>query len=403
MMSRTLCNTGKVAVAHQAKRRVLVVVTHPLGGIRTYLLNNLRFLREQGYVFTFMGPSGEAFRAFREVDIRGWPDAEFVEIRNFGSLTSVASTVARTIKIGNVALIHSQGLRAGFACALATHVRYVPHVITLHDTINPVNRIAGRMAWLKKRFVGSVTRRVDVIVAVSHDCAASYREYLASWKKANVQVIPNGVDVGALLTDSDQISQASQQPDSVPLNGSPCVAGFFGRFMPEKGFLQLLDALRILATNGFAESIRVLATKDPHGYRREYMKAVEEDSTLSQMIRFTDPVPHIGTLLQQIDILVMPSLWEACPLLPMEAMCMGVPVVGSDAIGLREVLRDTPSFMPKAGDAAELALAIQHAMDSSVKQRAADFAQIARKRFDNRYAADRLQQLYGSLIAASRS
>ena len=44
-----------------------------------------------------------------------------------------------------------------------------------------------------------------------------------------------------------------------------------------------------------------------------------------------------------VDVVVMPSLWEACPLLPMEVLVAGVPVIGTDCVGMREVLLDTPA------------------------------------------------------------
>ena len=53
-------------------------------------------------------------------------------------------------------------------------------------------------------------------------------------------------------------------------------------------------------------------------------------------------------------LLAVPSLWEALPLLPMEAMVAGVPVLGTDCIGLREVLRDTPSRVVRAGEVGAL-------------------------------------------------
>jgi glycosyltransferase involved in cell wall biosynthesis len=132
-------------------------------------------------------------------------------------------------------------------------------------------------------------------------------------------------------------------------------------------------------------------------YRGESMREVQQDDVLSRMVRFIEPVSDIATVLPQVDVLVMPSLWEACPLLPMEAMVLGSPVVGSDAIGLREVLRNTPSLAPAAGDARELASTIQEAMGPRSRQQAQAYASAARTRFDITQSAQSLLSLFDEL------
>lgn len=171
--------------------------------------------------------------------------------------------------------------------------------------------------------------------------------------------------------------------------------------MPEKGFVVLLDALRHLAHEGLRDRLRLIATRDPQGYRGEYMKLVREDAVLSRMVQFIDPVPNIGPLLKQMDVLVFPSLWEACPILPMEAMVLGIPVVGTNALGLREVLRGTPSFVPDAGDPNALAQAIVQSISSSSKATAQAFVPAARKRFDIQRSVTELKAIYRSISLGS--
>jgi glycosyltransferase involved in cell wall biosynthesis len=93
----------------------------------------------------------------------------------------------------------------------------------------------------------------------------------------------------------------------------------------------------------------------------------------------------------------MPSLWEACPLLPMEAMCAGVPVLGSDCIGLNEVLAGSPSCIVPAGDEAALAAAIRQASYAPWKDRAAQYAPLAQRRFDVQARAHDLAALFDQL------
>jgi glycosyltransferase involved in cell wall biosynthesis len=94
-----------------------------------------------------------------------------------------------------------------------------------------------------------------------------------------------------------------------------------------------------------------------------------------------------------LDVVAIPSLWEACPLLPMEAMMVGTPVIGTNCLGLREVLEGTPSTVVPLGDARALEGAIVQHLDGSHKAAAAAYAAHARQRFDVDAAAASLGEL----------
>jgi glycosyltransferase involved in cell wall biosynthesis len=375
------------------------VASNPLGGIRSYLLNNGPYLMDAGYCFTFLSPKGEAFAAFKS-DTQFWPRVEWLDVPVRNRRFVLWPSVRRALRTKRFSLIHSQGLRAGVEVAFADLIARVPHVITLHDVIVPQNDVPGRMKWLKKRITGFLTSRADVILPVSHDCAENHLRHFPAWKRGccRVDAILNGVDVDRLKRVAKSVDRNAMRRE-LGFDDQVTILGFFGRFMPQKGFFVLLDALRELARRGFADRVRLVATKDPYGYRAEYMRKVERDDLLKRMVRFIEPVPDIATLLPQIDVLIMPSLWEACPLLPMEAMVLGIPVVGSDAIGLREVLQDTPSIAPPSGDAAALAEALIQTVTFPCVEAARRFVLAAQNRFDVCLAGSALVGLYQSLTS----
>jgi glycosyltransferase involved in cell wall biosynthesis len=379
-------------------RRVLVVVNHPLGGIRTYLLNNLPHIAKAGYAFTFLAPANDAFEEFK-IDVRDWPGVEFVNVPVRNRKYSLCRAVWRELKSRRFNLIHSQGLRAGSEAGLANARFRIPHIMTLHDVIVPQNDIPGRLKGLKRFATEQITRRIDVIVPVSNDCAGNHLRHFRCWQRGpcRIEVIPNGVDLIPLLAHSDMTDAVPALRDQIGIGRDIVLAGFFGRFMPQKGFTVLLDALKLLAARGHQGKILLVATDDPYGYGREYRRVIEADPTLCEMVHLVATVPLIAALMSQVDFLVMPSLWEACPLLPMEAMILGVPVIGSDAIGLREVLSDTPSLAPEAGNAIALADAIEDAITGNYRRPAKDFMPVARKRFGIEQAVTKLHRLYSEL------
>ena len=93
------------------------------------------------------------------------------------------------------------------------------------------------------------------------------------------------------------------------------------------------------------------------------------------------------------DVVVMPSLWEACGLLAMEAMVSGVPLIGTDCVGLREVLKGTPAAVVSTKDSAALASAILNEMDNPSTSRAREFVTEAATRFHVKRRASEIEDL----------
>ncbi|HEY1600597.1 MAG TPA: glycosyltransferase family 4 protein, partial [Pirellulales bacterium] len=135
-------------------------------------------------------------------------------------------------------------------------------------------------------------------------------------------------------------------------------------------------------------------------FSREYQAEVTKRPELKGRITFLEQVANVAPILQELDLLVMPSLWEACPILPMEAMVSGVPVLGTDCIGLREVLSNSPSVMVPANDPAALADALRRALEDSWKADAVGYVPAAQRRFDVQPVGQTLATLFASLVEA---
>jgi glycosyltransferase involved in cell wall biosynthesis len=99
-----------------------------------------------------------------------------------------------------------------------------------------------------------------------------------------------------------------------------------------------------------------------------------------------------------VDVIVMPSLWEAYGLLAAEAMVAGVPIIGTDCIGLREVLRDTPAMIVPAADSKALAEAIIAEIESPNKKKMEQFRGEAAQRFNVTHQVTSLKLLINELV-----
>jgi glycosyltransferase involved in cell wall biosynthesis len=375
-----------------AERRVLVAARWPVGGIRTHVLYNYPDACAAGYRFTFVGPADDTFETFAS-GLRGLPGCEFIGAAVRGSQCRLMGTVRQQLRTGRFAFLHSHGLTAAVQAAAASLGIRVPHVATVHDPLRP-SQFRGLSGWLKRRTMARLLRRLNVIVCPGQDVRTNLLDYLPSLDHDRLVVIPNGIDVERFApsyTWNDDLR------DRLGLEPGVALLGFLGRFMEQKGFLPLLGALQRLLHEGPPRPFHLLAVGSGD-FEREYRAEVKRRGLLDH-VSMTGFVMDIRPLLRQLDILTVPSLWEASPLLPMEAMSAGVPVLGTDCIGLREVLRDTPSRVVRAGNEEDLCRGLREALANPWSESARDFAPIARARFDNRPSARALVELFGKLAA----
>ncbi|HKB37769.1 MAG TPA: glycosyltransferase family 4 protein [Gemmataceae bacterium] len=382
-----------------SRHRVLSVIRWPLGGIRTYVLYLYPALVDAGYRFTFVGPAHPVFRDFGK-EVGHWPGTEFEEAPHKDKDCDLRVTVRRLLRSGRFDLVHSHGLSAAAQVALANAGVGVPHVTTSHDVFRP-NQFPGLVGRLKRWGLGQLLGWTDGIVSVSHDAQDNLLEYLPGLARGRTRLVPvrNGINT-AQFADAAEAGEGDLRR-RLGIGPDVFLMGFLGRFMEQKGFLPLLGALQRLRRAGPPGPFH-LAAVGSGDYLREYQSEVERRG-LADCVTFLPFVPDVGPTLRQLDLLVMPSLWEACAILPMEAMAVGVPVLGSSCVGLREVLRDTPSLTVPPGDEAALAEGLARAMAAPWKEQARAFAPLARERYDADRAAEGLRQVFEDVLATRRT
>jgi glycosyltransferase involved in cell wall biosynthesis len=311
-------------------------------------------------------------------------------------LFSLARAIAKAIYSHRFELIHSQGATAGLLVSALNLFHRVPHVITLHETFDD-SMIRRRFADWPWKIMSLLFARADAVHAVSHDARENLLTHLVSLRKhsSKVVVIQNGIDVD-YLTESICIGRNVRSLEG--LKQAEMILGFMGRYMPEKGFHVLIDAVELLVRKHHLALTRVLAL-GWGAFIREYQADIKRRG-LSDYFVFIEHQDDVRWVLRQIDCLVIPSLREAFPLVAAEALVSGTPIIASDCIGLREALQDSPAIMFPTGKHEELADAILRAMKEPLKSRAQDYVPCAKRRFDVVNSAIQLQELFARVLKA---
>jgi len=372
------------------KLRILVAVRHPVGGIRTFLRYVHARLDPALYTVFLVLPESLENEALRSDFSPLSPT--FYSVPFNANPFQFICRLLQAIRSEDVDVIHSHGLTAGVYSAIASTLTRTPHVVTLHDVFSQ-GIFQGLVGRLKHLIISLFLRLPDRIHCVSHDAYDNLLEFFPGLKRdtARITVIPNGIEVDrfARATPRDIRSELGLSPEAFLL-------GFFGRFMSPKGFKYLVDAIGILVQESLLPRPLAVLTFNNDGFYREEQERVRHLG-LGQYFRFLSFEPNIGSTLASVDAVVHPSVWETCPLVPMEAMVAGVPVIGTNCIGLREVLADTPSRICPPRDSLALAREIHEEIVSSTKPQALLFRAEAARRFDVRERAMEIEAMLRSV------
>jgi glycosyltransferase involved in cell wall biosynthesis len=221
------------------------------------------------------------------------------------------------------------------------------------------NQFQGFSGFFQKRVIDFGLRLISCTMAVSDDAKNNLKEFFPFFKKGKkLIVIKNGIDVKRFSTSS-----ARNFYQELNLSDNFILFGFFGRFMNAKGFRYLVEAVQELKAQEVVNNIRVIAF-GWGGFIREEQEYIR-DLGLEDYFLFMPHTDDMPAAIRGVDAVVIPSLWEACPMLPMEVMVSGIPVIASDCIGLREVTAETPALVFQHGNAIELAAVMQRYIDEA--------------------------------------
>ncbi|MFH2094499.1 MAG: glycosyltransferase [Bacteroidota bacterium] len=175
---------------------------------------------------------------------------------------------------------------------------------------------------------------IDGIFVCSHHTGSIYKN-IGSGLEHKVFYLPNAAE--------------KYEIEKVP--NDVFTIGFAGRLVERKGWRDLLGAMEVLVKE---MQVRLHIAGD--GPDREKLLKYIENKGLSTRVVYEGVQRNISEFFRGIDLLIIPSHWEGMPLVALEAMHIGIPVVAADAPGLNEFLKDGRNCqLAKLSDPAGLA------------------------------------------------
>lgn len=220
------------------------------------------------------------------------------------------------------------------------------------------------------RMLGRITRHHIAISGAVRDHLIRY----AAVAEDRIATIPYGVRTPEV--DSDRGGSRRR----FGIAADAFVVGFVGRLVRQKNVSVLL---RALATQPEVEC--VIAGS---GDLEDELRKTAADLGLTN-VRFLGHVADAPRLMPALDVLCLPSRWEGLGLVLIEAMLLGVPVIGSRSGAIPEVLGDGEFGMLFDADSDR---ALAHVLERARREPAllTELGVRARRRAESLYAVSRM-------------
>jgi glycosyltransferase involved in cell wall biosynthesis len=172
----------------------------------------------------------------------------------------------------------------------------------------------------------------------------------------NLVTVRNGVDIDRFRENPDARALIRTEwgvPETAVLFGAVC------RLVPEKGLDVCLEAFRRMTTVAATPSYLVVVGEGP---QRPALEALSLALGLADRVRFAGFRSDVPGVLSALDFLVLPSRLEGLPLIVLESLAVGRPVIATRVAGTPEILtRDDVGWLVAPGDVGELTHALQDA------------------------------------------
>ena len=248
--------------------------------------------------------------------------------------------LGRLIRRGRFDVVHAHSLQAELAAVLWT--RFLGHVPVVLRTVHNTDDFYVRQPYATLARLSA--HGLDRIVVIS-DAVGRYLRDSARLPEHKIVRIHYGLDPTPFARNGH-----------APRDRPPTI-GVVARLAPQKGHRVLFDALPRVLARVPETRVRVVGHEELSTVAE--LRAYAAARGVADHVEFEGFRADVPALLHELDLFVLPSLWEGFGLVLLEAMAAGRPVVATAVGPVPEVVADGETgLLVPPGDPAALAEAI---------------------------------------------
>ena len=228
-------------------------------------------------------------------------------------------------------IIHTIGLRSfqSIMAWLVSKKTNVPLIstdqggLTTHPFLEQSGIIFKLIYKIQDRFIKSVLKHSSIV------CAANEYEkkiFLELYEKSNVEIVRNGINLKSLVSNKNFKEHYNIDSNFIL---------FVGRFSKSKGIDVLLDAINKIKDDLVKLNTKLVIMGVDFGYESDMMTTIQQNN-LSRVIKIIKNPPRedVISAYGESELLVLPSVWELSPLVPLESFAFKKPVISTNSHGI---------------------------------------------------------------------
>ena len=311
------------------------------------------------------------------LEAAGIPVVPFHKSPGFSISTVLA--MAKRLRADRIDIIHGHNPGVHHYAALAARLAGVPVCVNTRHSVTTSKGLPYQERYF--RWVRPLTSQVVLVC----DFVRRGLERKLGYPPEKCSVILNGIPLAPFLA----------RPASPGARRPRFRFGTIGRLVPAKGHAILLEAFARVRQAAPEAELSIYG----YGDLQENLSAQIASLGLEGQARLEGRTANSAQTLQDLDVFVFSSVNEGLPLVILEAMAAGLPIVSTDVGGIPEVLPKESAWLCPPGDVEALAGAMLQAVKcADLRER----GEIARRLAANRHGLEHMaagyQELYKRLL-----
>jgi glycosyltransferase involved in cell wall biosynthesis len=311
------------------------------------------------------------------LEAAGIPVAPFHKAPGFSLSTVLA--IAKRLRADHVDAIHGHNPGVHHFAALAARLGGVPVCISTRHSVSTSKGLPYQERYF--RWVKPLTSHVVFVC----DFVRRGLENKLGYPPEKCSVILNGIPLTEFL--AHPASPGSRRPR--------IRFGAIGRLVPAKGHAVLIDAFTRVCRAAPEAELSIYG----YGALRDELSAQIASLGLAGKVRLEGRTENSAATLQHLDVFVLSSVNEGLPLVILEAMAAGLPIVSTGVGGIPEVLPKESAWLCPPADAGALADAMLQAVAcKDLRERGEAARRLAAASYGLEHMAARYEDLYRRLL-----
>jgi glycosyltransferase involved in cell wall biosynthesis len=291
------------------------------------------------------------------------------------------------LKTRSIDIIHTHTRVTQVLAAAATFFVKIPYVSTAHMFYK--RRLGRRLfpCWGKR------------IIAISNVMEEGLRTIFKEKELPPITVVPNGIDVEKLCAKFDSVDRGKIRKNYGYQNEDLVILSL-SRLISVKGVHILIEAFAVAHREVRELKLLVSGSGDP--VYTQGLKDRVKALNIERNVLFLGNEPEIEKPLRAGDIFAAPYLWpEAFGLAVLEAMAVGLPVVGSISGGIVDLLgHGKYGLLFERVNVSDLASCfLRYAKDASLRSQMGKAARQAALEYTSSVMCERILKVYENVLA----